>query len=173
MKKVQKTNDAVFYYNEDSVKKTSTNSGKEFPEKTYNHVCALIQDKPYYTKLLSWHSNKSYSMENLDILYTAEDCLKKHSINLPTSVYLDILSVSMSVYTDSLEYSKKHLPGNIYLMHTDMRSKNLVITRDHQVKLIDLDSFHFIPKFVHWRVPGFLTEIFFLTNQKIQDSKYV
>jgi len=172
MKNVIKTTDAIFYFRSNTVKKTLTDPGKQFPRETYDHVKSLINNKEYYTQLTNWHSNMSYSMEKLDILCNVEDCLKhKDKYNVPLETYLDIVDVVLSVYADSLEYSRKNLPPHVYLMHTDIRGKNFVVTKDYKIKLLDMDSYDLINEFMHWRVAGFFTEVFFLVNERIRDIK--
>ena len=171
MKKVKKNHTSTIFYNKNSVRKDLTNS--QFSKNVYDHVKNLSDGKPYYTQLLDWHSNTSYSMERLDVLNTAQDCINDASMNIPLDVCLDLVNIGISVYTDTLEYSRKHLPKGTYLTYADARFKNFVITNEYQIKLIDLDSFTLSHDYVHWRTPGFFTEIFMLLNKKIQDAKDV
>lgn len=106
----------------------------------YNQFAA---QHDYCVKVINYKNRHEFEMEHLDILTSVGNLLEKpeHKDLCTPSMIADVLRIYSRIYADCLEFSKQHLFNRGYFMHKDLHVGNVVITTQHEVKLIDPDSF--------------------------------
>ena len=110
----------------------------------HNKFHKFIRNSDNYLKIIEIKDPATYTMEYLDIYSTVDRYLDPwnpdFNTNIKENILDDILRVFLQLQIDCIEFSKTLEPGKHWI-HKDLHLSNFVITKDRQVKLIDMDSF--------------------------------
>lgn len=124
------------------------------------------KDKPYCIQIHDYIRPTQYAMEYIDILCDTEKFLERKKFNFGDEKILEILQTYLQIYTDCLEFSKTLDQGQ-YWMHTDLHLHNLIITKKHQIKLIDADAFMIVDSPILFKYVGGVSELFLLAQDRL------
>lgn len=163
MKVIYNGNNATLYRNKSHVVKELKKA-----EITFNWTelyKEFSKDKPYYIQVNEYITPTQYSIEYIDVLCDTEKFLEKKKFNPSKEKVLEILQTYFQIYTDCLEFSKTLEQGQ-YWMHTDLHLHNLIITKDHQIKLVDADAFMIVDTPIPFKYVGGVSELFLLAQDR-------
>ena len=125
--------------------------------------------KPYLPKIDRWITKNEYTMEKLDILCTIQEGLlfpKKYNLN--KDVILTIPAMYNQIFVDCLNFSRLHYTKEkAFYMHRDLHLKNVVITTDYKIMVIDVDAFEKTYTMVPWRYLNNHVTVLWMANEAL------
>ena len=110
----------------------------------YNQV---RNNNPRYVEVYEVIDNKTITMEYVDELDTLEHVLKepRYWPRIDKQFIIEAVETFHQAFTDGLRVSKHHA-SDMYFLHTDLKIANLIVGNDMRVRIIDPDSYTWVPK---------------------------
>ena len=122
----------------------------------YNQV---RNNNPRYVEVYEVIDNKTITMEYVDELDTLEHVLKEpeHWPRIDKQFIIEAVESFHQAFTDGLRVSKQH-SNDMYFLHTDLKIANLIVDKNMRVRIIDPDSYTWVPN-MQWTEKYYMNQI--------------
>lgn len=129
------------------------------PEDWLHYYNQVRNNNPRYVDVYKVVDNNTLVMEYIDELDTLENILKepRHWHRIDKHFIVEALETFHQAFTDGLRVSK-HQGGEMYFLHTDLKISNLIVDKDMRVRIIDPDSYTWVPK-MQWTEKYYMNQI--------------
>ena len=129
------------------------------PDDWLQHYNQVRNNNPRYVDVYEVVDNNTLVMEYVDELDTLEHILKEphHWHRIDKQFIIEALETFHQAFTDGLQVSK-HQGGEMYFLHTDLKITNLIVDKDMCVKIIDPDSYTWVPN-MQWTEKYYMNQI--------------
>lgn len=132
---------------------------KEVSDHWLNYYNQVRNNNSVYVKVYEVINNRTFSMEYIEELDNLEHIIKepKYWPLLSKEFIIEALETYHMAFTDGLRVSK-NTDNNMYFMHTDLKVANLIVDKNHRVRIIDPDSYTWVTN-LQWTEKYYINQI--------------